>query len=147
MFNKRFVAIFACIVAIASCKKDAGVTDPVPKIISISLSSNNVQSLADSIVFTIKYQDGDGDLGENSADVKNLFVIDNRVPLTYPYRIQQLAPDNSSVPIQGTLKVVLKGIGITDSSSLQNTTFSIYMVDRAGHHSTTVTSGTVVIHQ
>jgi hypothetical protein len=147
MFNKRFFAILTCIVVIASCKKDAGVTDPVPKIISVSLSSNSVQSLTDSIVFTVKYQDGDGDLGENSADVKNLFVIDNRIPLTYPYRIQQLAPDNSSVPIQGKLNIVLKGIGITDSSASQNTTFSIYVVDRAGHQSNTVTSGTVVIHQ
>ena len=145
MFNKYFVAILICLIAFASCKKDSGVST-TPNITFVSVSSASIQSLTDSLVFVIHYEDGDGDLGENNTDVKNLFLIDNRIPITYSYRIQQLAPDNSTIAIKGNLNVVLKGIAITDSSSAQNATFSIYVKDRAGHQSNTVTSGTVSIH-
>lgn len=144
MFNKYIIILL--IILIASCKKDSGVST-TPAITFVSVSSNSIQSLTDSLIFTIHYKDGDGDLGENNTDVKNLFLIDNRIPITYQYRIQQLAPTGSTISIEGNLNVVLKGIAITDSSSSQNATFSIYVKDRAGHQSNTVTSGAVTIHQ
>jgi hypothetical protein len=42
---------------------------------------------------SISYEDGNGDLGENNANVTNLFITDNRVGIEYPYRINQLGPN------------------------------------------------------
>ena len=130
---------------IFSCKKDKKQYDSTPQIEFVSLSPSAVFQNLDSITFTIKYSDGDGDLGENSPDAKNLFLTDNRIHIPYSYRVEQLAPSGASIPIQGTLNVVLKSTSLTDSSNLQTTTFSIYVIDRAGHQSNTVTSSIVTI--
>lgn len=128
-----------------SCKKDKDTDDVIPKIEFVSLTPSTVIQNQDSITFTIKYSDGDGDLGENTPAAKNLFLTDNRIHIPTAYRISQLAPSGSSVAIQGTLNVVLKNTSLTDSSNQQTTTFSIYVVDRAGHQSNSVTSSVVTI--
>ncbi|CAN5596970.1 hypothetical protein BH11BAC2_BH11BAC2_05220 [soil metagenome] len=143
-FSNILLIIF-CTLFFGACKKDATDHNPVPKITFVSATPSTVQEFTDSLVLKIYYVDGDGDLGENNPDVKNMFVTDNRIGITYQYRIQQLAPDNSSIPIQGNLNTVLNNVSITDGSSAQNATFSIYVVDRAGNKSNTVTSGNVTI--
>ncbi len=131
----------------SSCKKDDSTEiSSVPEIEMVSVAPTQPQEYSDSIVFTIHYKDGDGDLGENDPDVKNLFLTDNRIGITHQYRIQQLAPSGSSIAIEGNLNVVLSNLVITDSSSTQNANFSIYVVDRAGNKSNTVTSSTITIH-
>jgi len=128
-----------------SCKKDKKEYDATPQIEFVSLTPSTVFQNKDSITFTIKYSDGDGDLGENTPDVKNLFLTDNRIHIPYSYRVGMLAPSGSSIPIQGTLNVVLKNTSLTDSTNQQTTTFSIYVVDRAGNQSNSVTSSVVTI--
>ncbi|MBC7766297.1 MAG: DUF4330 family protein, partial [Hyphomonadaceae bacterium] len=49
-----------------------------PSIEFVSMTPNPAVKYQDEIRITIKYIDGDGDLGENIPDVKNLFVTDNR---------------------------------------------------------------------
>ena len=129
----------------ASCKKDQTVISAVPEIAFLTVAPTTVIEFQDSLVFTISYNDGDGDLGENSADVKNLFLTDNRIGITYTYRIRQLAPDGANIAIQGNLNTVLKNIAVTDSSAQQQATFSIYVVDRAGNKSNTVNSPVITI--
>ena len=129
----------------ASCKKDQTVISAVPEITFLTVAPTTVIEFQDSLVFTISYNDGDGDLGENSADVKNLFLTDNRIGITYTYRIRQLAPDGANIAIQGNLNTVLKNIAVTDSSAQQQATFSIYVVDRAGNKSNTVNSPVITI--
>ena len=144
MFNRYFLS--ALLVVFVSCKKeDKKEYDSTPRIEFLSLSPSTVLQNKDSITFTIRYTDGDGDLGENSPDAKNLFLTDNRIQIPYSYRVEQLAPSGATIPIQGTLNVVLKNISLTDSSNQQTTTFSIYVVDRAGHKSNEVTSSLVTI--
>lgn len=136
----------ALLLVVVSCKKaDKKEYDSTPQIEFVSLSPSTVLQNKDSITFTIKYTDGDGDLGENSPNAKNLFLTDNRIQIPYSYRVEQLAPSGSAITIQGTLNVVLKNILLTDSSNQQTTTFSIYVVDRAGHKSNEVTSSLVTI--
>ena len=131
----------------SSCKKeDSTVLSAVPEIEMISVTPLQPKEYIDSIVFTIHYKDGDGDLGENGPDVKNLFLTDNRIGITHEYRIQQLAPSGTSIAIQGNLNVVLNNLVITDSSATQNANFSIYVKDRAGNKSNTVTTSTITIH-
>ncbi|MBK8441908.1 MAG: hypothetical protein IPL35_00185 [Sphingobacteriales bacterium] len=139
--------LWGIIMLAVGCKQedaDLGFTE-IPEIELIGTQPLSVKAFKDSIVFTIAYKDADGDLGENNADAENLFLTDERIGITYPYRIQQLSP--ASVPIQGQLDVVLKHTLITDGSTLQNATYSIYIEDRAKHRSNTVTTPNIVVQE
>ena len=132
--------------AISSCHKDEAIDSKVPTIELVSVSNASVLE-GDPLTFRIKYTDGDGDLGENDPNAHNLFLVDNRVNVTYEYRIQELAPSGSSLIIRGFLDVKLKTTAITDGSTAQSVTYNIYVVDRSGNHSNTVTTGSVTIHR
>ena len=145
VFKLSGIVILLFVVMLTACKKEADEVDVVPEITFVSVTPTTAKEFQDSLTFTISYKDGNGDLGENSPDTKNLFLTDNRIGITYSYRIQQLAPDNADIAIQGQLHVVLKNIAITDSSNQQQATFNINVTDRAGNKSNTVTSSVVTI--
>lgn len=150
LFKLPSIGLFLIVAAISlnsGCKKD---DDPfankAPSIEILSLTPQVVVEFEDSLVFNIKYRDNDGDLGENNPNVKNLFITDNRIGIVYDYRIQQLAPTGSVIAIEGTLQVVLNSVARTDTSlAQQSATFSVYVKDRAGNKSNTVTSGVITI--
>ncbi len=136
------VTLFLCY----SCNKDKIEFDSTPSIEVTAISPGSVQEFTQPVTVTIKYKDGDGDLGENSSGVKNCFVTDNRIGIISSFRIQQLGPDGSN--ITGSLNIDLGGQGITDTSlSSQNVSFSVYVVDRAGHVSNTATTAAITIHR
>lgn len=134
-----------------SCKDEETITEieDTPFIELKSISKSTVKAFEDSIVFEIFYRDGNGDLGENNDGIENLFLIDSRNQIIYPYRIPQLAPDleeNETIAIQGTLNIVLKNTTLLDESlTEEKTTYSIYMLDRAGNKSNTVVSEEITI--
>jgi hypothetical protein len=135
--------LFSCIVG---CKSgDEKNYSEIPELTFVSATPSSLTEYSSDVEFIISYTDGDGDLGENNDDIKNLFLTDNRINIIYQFRIQQLAPSGSGIPIKGNLKVILpsSGTGITDGSTQQSGTFSIYCVDRAGNQSNTVTSSLV----
>jgi hypothetical protein len=144
-FFKRYFLPVCFAIFISSCKKDEKTTSEIPEINLVNISSTSVAQ-GDPITFVISYVDGDGDLGENTANVYNLFLTDTRVNVTYKYRINQLAPGNSRIIIKGNLDVVLNSTAITDGSHSQNVVYSIYVVDRAGHQSNTISCSPVTIH-
>ncbi len=147
MFSKKILFFVSFIFFITGCKKDE-ITFPVePKIVIVSTTPSNPMQYTDPVTITIHYEDGDGDLGENNDLVKNCFVTDNRIGITYEYRIKQLAPAGASIPIEGNLNIDLGGQVLTDSSSQQSVTYTLYVVDRAGHKSNSVTTGEVVIRK
>ena len=144
---KISVLLFAAFAfAFTGCKKDEAIDSNVPTIELESVSSTNVLE-GDPLTFKIKYTDGDGDLGENNPDAHNLFLTDNRVNVTYEYRIQELSPSGSTIIIRGHLNVELNSTAITDGSNSQSVTYSIHVVDRAGNQSNTVTSSAITIHK
>ena len=147
MFNRSFLILLVILFS-SSCKKEESISfDPTPQIEYIGISPTVANEYTDSVTVYIKYNDGDGDLGENNTSVKNCFVTDNRIGITYQYRIQQLAPDGASIPIEGNLNIELGGQGITDSSTQQLATYTIYLVDRAGHQSNSVTTAAISIRK
>ena len=133
---------FFCI----GCGNDQPVSE-IPYIEFVSVNPKQVQAFEDNLIFTIFYQDGDGDLGENNPDLHNLFLKDNRNDIVYEYRIEQLAPDDANITIQGELNIELSGTGITDDSQEQSATFDIYIVDRAGNNSNTISSSNIIVFQ
>ena len=144
-FLKKYFLLVCLPVFLASCKKDEKTVSETPEIKLISISSDSIAE-GDPVTFVISYVDGDGDLGENNANVYNLFLTDTRVNVVYKYRVRQLAPDNSHITIQGNLDVLLNSTAITDGSNSQNVIYKIYLVDRAGHQSNTISCSPITIH-
>ena len=139
--------IYLCaIVFLFSCEKEQVISD-TPIIEFKSISPATVQEYSDDIIITISYSDGDGDLGENNPDIHNLFLEDNRNGIVYQFRIPHLAPDNNSIAIEGDFNITINGSGITDESSSQQVNYSIYVKDRAGNKSNTITTSNITIHQ
>lgn len=142
----KIISFGILFVALASCHKDSPIDSIVPTIELESVSAGNIQE-GDPLTFRIKYTDGDGDLGENNADAHNLFLVDNRVNVTYEYRIQELAPSGSSLIITGHLDIELKTTAITNGSNSQSVTYSIFVKDRSGNQSNTVTTESITINK
>lgn len=131
--------------AFLSCKKEKTGSTTTPQIEFVSISPSSAVEYVNSITISFSYDDLDGDLGENDPNVTNLFVTDSRNNVTYNYRISQLAPDGANIHIQGNLNTVIKNTAITDGSSSQSVTYSLYLKDRAGNQSNTITTSEITV--
>jgi len=130
-----------------ACKKDKTTSTITPQITFVSISPSSATEYLDPITITFSYDDLDGDLGQNDPNSTNLFITDSRNNVTYNYRISQLAPDGSSIHIKGNLNAVIKNTAITDGSSSQSVTYSLYIKDRAGNTSNTITTSAITVKQ
>lgn len=131
----------------SACKKDKTESTTTPQIEFISISPSVAVEYSNSITIAFSYDDLDGDLGENDPAATNLFITDSRNNVIYNYRISQLAPDGANIHIQGNLNAVIKNTAITDGSASQSVTYSLYIQDRAGHISNTITTSAITITQ
>ncbi len=147
---KLFV-ILCLICLIISCKKDDDpqVADPISNIPYIelrSVSPTTVIEYQDSILFTIFYQDGDGDLGFANPDSMTLYVIDQRIFTVEKFYIPLLAPENANITIQGELVVQLdRTILIDPDASSETVEFLLQVKDRAGNFSNYVTTQPITV--
>lgn len=144
--NLCLLLIAYCLLSLSfsSCKKKEKPTN-TPVIAFVSISPSSVVEYANSITIAFSYDDLDGDLGQNDPNVTNLFVTDSRNNVTYEYRISQLAPTGSTIHIKGNLNTVIKNTAITDGSSSQSVTYSVYLKDRAGNTSNTITTSAITV--
>lgn len=132
---------FVFTLLIVSCGEDDQFEiSNIPQIEFVSLEPSTVNESEGPIYFTVSYIDGDGDLGENTPDVKNLFLKDLRNNIEYEYRLQQLAPEGSNIAIQGTFEIELNNTSITDGSNEQTFSYEIKVIDRAGNQSNIITT-------
>lgn len=137
--------LIATLLVYTGCKKDKPVSN-APSITYVSIAPNPAVKYQDTVKIVISYTDADGDLGVDSPDAKNLFVTDSRNNVTSQFRIQQLAPTNANINIEGNLDVILSPQGFTnDGDSTETATYSIYVVDRAGNKSNTVQTDALLI--
>lgn len=134
------------------CKKKYEDTEPmpaisaIPKLELVSVAPTTVNQWEDSILFTVRYTDGDGDLGFAHADSMSVELIDLRFPLTISYHLQPLAPPNTAIAITGELPIVLDATMLEDqSASQESAVFQIRLKDRAGHWSNPVTTVPVTV--
>ena len=139
-----FLTFLSCFVFVSACKKKNKPTN-TPVIAFVSISPSSAVEYVNSITISFSYDDLDGDLGENNPNSTNLFITDSRNSVTYNYRISQLAPDDASIHIRGNLNAVIKNTAITDNSSSQSVTYSLYVKDRAGNTSNTITTSAITI--
>lgn len=142
-----FLFLSGILIFFSGCKKEEPISN-VPSIKFISMTPNPAVKYQDEITITIEYTDGDGDLGENTPDVKNLYCTDSRNNVTYEFRIKQLAPDNANIIINGRLVFDLAPQGfVDDNNTTETTTYSIYLKDRAGNQSNTVQTSALTINK
>ncbi len=142
---KKIISIILLSVVVLACKKDEVVFDTTPSIEFVSITPSSVTEFEDEVILTILYRDGDGDLGENDPEVKNLFVTDSRNDVQYSFRVQQLAPANADINIEGELAINLKTLSVVGSGNSESATFSVYIVDRAGNKSNTITTSAITV--
>jgi len=150
MRNLNFYLLLTMLLILISCKKEEAkpVFDPIPHIAFLEMSPGSVKAYKDSVSFVISYEDGDGDLGENTAGSENLFLKDLRTGASYTFRIRRLVPGDEKAPIKGTLKFVLPFVILTDDSSTQQEVrFEIKLRDRAGNESNTVQTGMLQVNR
>lgn len=116
------------------------IASDTPHISFVSISPDSVREYIDSIAIVFAYTDGNGNLGENNTSVKNLFIKDLRNNIIYEYRIPDLSPNQTPVSIQGQFTVLISNTIITDGSQAQRLSYELYLKDRAGLTSNTITS-------
>ncbi len=145
--NTRILFISALFfVFISSCKKEPTPSN-TPAITFVSISPSTAVEYVNAITITFSYDDQDGDLGQNDPNVSNLFITDSRNSVTYNYRISQLAPDNANIHIKGNLNAVIKNTAITNGTTSQSVSYSLYVKDRAGNVSNTITTSAITVTQ
>jgi hypothetical protein len=152
---KHFAYCACLVILFSACEKtEVKDDDPlgsisiVPSISLVSVSSSSVVEFKDSLVFTVFYRDGNGDVGFESADSMSLFLTDNRVPFTESYHIPPQAPAGASIAVQGNLSVVLSHTAIFDTTNAtESTTYSIQLRDRLNNWSNVVTTGPITIRK
>jgi len=136
----KIIKYLALMTILLSCSKEEEAENVEPVVVFVSMTPTTVSELVNEIVIQFDYSDGDGNLGENDAGVTNLFVTDSRNNVVNSFRVQQLAPDNATISIAGSLSITITPLVITDGSSSETGTFSIYMNDRAGNKSNVITT-------
>ncbi len=118
----------------------------IPEIELLSVSPTTVKAFEDDIVFEVKYTDGDGDLGSNNDQDRNVFIRDERLEITHEFRLKQLAPDGATIAITGTFSVTLPAtIRVDSTSSTEPVVFALYVKDQAGNTSNEVRSEPVQV--
>lgn len=140
-------SIFYCFIVLAftSCKDNESELSYVPNLEFISISPLEITEFKEKVSLVIKYEDNDGDLGENNPDVKNLFITDQRNGVQYTYRIPQLSPNGSNIRITGNLEINLNSLSVVGSGTSESVIFNIYAIDRAGNQSNTITSSSIIV--
>lgn len=146
--SKYSTILFLLILFFACKKKDNLIISDLPSIELVSVNKTEIKEFTDSLVFTVSYRDGNGDLGTESPDSTVIEIIDNRDPanLVFGYHLSPRSPNGTNLIVQGQLQLVLKNIIILNSANTtESTTFSIRIKDRALNWSNKVETGQISI--
>ena len=157
--KKQLLWLCLAIFSLAACTKETTKTnenDPfpmigdTPEITLMKVSKTTIQQYVDSLVFTIQYLDGNGDVGTEDPDTPSIVVVDTRDPdlLVFEYHLPPQGPPDTEIILQGTLDIVLDNSILIDmNNTSEQTSFKIRMTDRAGNWSNEVETETITITQ
>ena len=146
-------AVIAAMFLTPGCRRDKVVFAVEPQIEVVSLAPSIVQEFG-TLVLTLRYKDGDGDLGGNPNNQADLFLIDMRDSTLFPpeydgiirYNMPKFYEGPLPQSIQGTIEVSIPGIvRLNPNASQEAVQFRVYIIDRAGHQSNEVVTPTTTI--
>jgi hypothetical protein len=129
---------------ITNCKKEEKYST-IPEIEFVSLSPSSSLEFAQNVTLTIKYKDGDGDIGTEDPDSYSLFIKDSRLPRADDYHVQPLSPPGSSLQIEGELSIKLAGLFLLGTGTSEQTSFKVRLKDRSGNFSNEITTSSITI--
>lgn len=128
------------------CKYDDKYTnDPIPKISNISTNQMEYTQFTDTVVIGLDYQDGDGDLGFESADSLSVEVKDIRFAKADYYHLKPLSPLGKRIAISGKISISLKNIFLIGAGNLESTKFQIRIKDRSQNWSNVLLTKSITI--
>lgn len=168
-FIKALILPLVLVVIVSSCYKEPefGLTpaidfDSISKDIRIDQQNGGKK---DSIIVSIKYQDGDGDLGYDTEEigaevprtdynyvvktlrkVKGAFVEYKRLETLSGF-FPRLKNDSKPGPIEGKLSYRIEFYTAFEPFKNDTIRFEIYIKDRAGNKSNTTLSDPIIINQ
>jgi len=126
--------ILSVIVFFYSCKQEEiVVVSTLPLIKLVSVSKTSVVQFKDSLVITIEYNDGDGDIGETDPDKNAIQIKDSRLSKPDFYFVKPLSPPGSSIKTKGTIAVQLKNTFLLGTAATEVTNYELRLKDRAGN--------------
>ena len=132
----------------SSCQKeDIEMFSNTPLIELVSVSSDTITQFEETLVITIKYKDGDGDLGFEETDQYALFIRDIRLEEFDGFYLGPILPPNEMAPITGELDVEFPNLFVFSNSDTETTRFEIKMVDRAMNESNVLVTEDILIEK
>lgn len=132
---------------------DSPVFPAEPKVEFIDIQPREVRHAStDSVLVTIRFQDGDGDLGSlpGDPDPGNLILMDSRFSegriddeeiAKNPFTIPTLTPDAKNPSIQGEITVKLSFLVSMIRDEDDSIRYQILLRDRAGNIATPIDGG------
>ncbi|MCX7606700.1 MAG: hypothetical protein N2170_05480, partial [Bacteroidia bacterium] len=151
----RISPIFLFILSLTflGCPREPIVFPVEPQIELMKVTPKEVSEF-NSIQISLRYRDGDGDLGGQPDGNPDLILRDLRdssqFPSGYDGFLRYSMPKFYEGPpqsIQGTIDVTVPGIARLDPRNPKEpVTFEIYVFDRAGHKSNTVRTDTCLLY-
>lgn len=131
---------------LTSCSKEEIIRyADVPEILLLNTSHDTIRQYEDVLILQIRYQDGNGDLGFEDPQEYALFVRDIRLEAFDGFYVGPLTPPGANVPIHGELSIEFPSLFLFGNGDIEYTRFEIKMIDRAGHESNLVETGTIAI--
>ena len=140
---KTLILISPFVFIMGSCVDPPNYPDePVLEFISLEPSLINE---GDPITISFSFTDGDGDLGNDDGNV-NGFLIDSRAPgFPEAFNIPYIDAVGNIPDISGEISFTPSEPPCLNGLSSDTTTYSLYIVDRAGNKSNVIDCGEVII--
>lgn len=121
----------------------------VPKIKFKSLNITEVIPGIDTLLVTFEYEDGDGDIGVKDGDTStNTWLVDRRTQFPYVYQLPFVNQKGNSNSISGTIWITVSPFTMNcrpDHPILDTISYDIYIKDRDGNISNTITTPDIVL--
>ena len=145
MKSNNLILFLVLILAGMACQKDEHPFSDVPEISLERISHDTIREYMDVLTLSVRYQDGDGDLGFVEPSKYAVFVRDLRLPEFDGFYIGPLAPLESNIAIQGVIHIEFPSLFLFGNRLSETTAFEIKFLDRRGNESNLITTNSVVI--
>lgn len=150
--NIRFLIFCLLFMGIIACdNKPIFPIEPHIEYIDMQPLEVSETSADNKITIQFSFTDGDGDLGDEvGGDKTSLIVIDNRTQFpdslrTFRFQVPDLRPNTKKPSIMGKMSVEVLQTPLTPGTLKDSTSFTVYILDQAGHKSNEIITDKVYI--
>ncbi|MEL6593835.1 MAG: hypothetical protein AAFP02_07280 [Bacteroidota bacterium] len=154
MYKLKLPLILAILASLAFGCDQSPVFPLEPQIEFMDISPKEAIHLRDSVVIKFRFQDGDGDIGQDDSGENDLLIIDaryedpsngiTRQDATIGYSMMNLTPDARKPAIQGEISVTIPVVYNLAGRRDEQVRFQIELRDRAGNTATGMDGSTTI---